>query len=260
MRHDIEVIALRRSKKGSAKLKLASDPTWITKRLDQLNPSDFEGVDTIVHLAAHTANPPYDTLQNCLHWNLVAPLAMFEAAHSKGSTRFVVAGSCFEYGTSADRFEFIPADAPLEPLGTYPTSKACASLAFKSFAATTGARLSIHRIFQAFGEGEIESRLWPSLRRAATQGKDFEMKSCGTQVRDFIPAEHVAKALFSACFDETVVPAKARQFNVGSGVGTSVREFAEYWWKKWQAKGNILFPPFSLRDNGIRRLVAALDD
>jgi len=87
----------------------------------------------------------------------------------------VVVGSCFEYGRSGEWYEFIPPDAPLEPTQTYPASKAAASVAFYQLAVELNLRLSIHRIFQVFGEGEVESRLWPSLRKAAASGADLEM-------------------------------------------------------------------------------------
>lgn len=69
----------------------------------------------LVHLAAHTGNVPYDTLTNCLRWNLMAVVALFEQARLDGIRRYVVAGSCFEYGKSGERYEEISTDALLEP-------------------------------------------------------------------------------------------------------------------------------------------------
>lgn len=112
--------------------------------------------------------------------------------------RFVVAGSCFEYGQSGVRYEFIPPSAPLEPTLSYPASKAASSVAFYQFAVGHQIQLSYHRVFHVYGEGEAEARLWPSLRRAALLGNDLPM-TLGAQVRDFVLVEDVAGQLLAAC-------------------------------------------------------------
>ena len=59
---------------------------------------------------------------------------MFERARQGGVRRFVAAGSCFEYGRSGIRHEFITPNAPLEPSFSYPASKAASSIVFFQFA------------------------------------------------------------------------------------------------------------------------------
>ena len=109
-----EVTVLRRSPSSRPRIPLSAEPRWLDKGMHQLAAEDFAGCEVLVHLAAHTPNVPYDTLERCLHWNLTVPLAMLRAAHAAGVQRYVVAGTCFEYGRSGERFEFIPAVAPLE--------------------------------------------------------------------------------------------------------------------------------------------------
>ena len=172
--------------------------------------------------------------------------------------RFVVAGSCFEYGRAGERYEFIPPDAPLEPTLSYPTSKAAASVAFVGFAAEIGMELSIHRIFQVFGEGESENRLWPSLRRAALAGEDFAM-SPGEQVRDFVPVEQVAASLLTACSHRPAEAGRACIENIGTGRPQTVRQFAEHWWAKWQATGTLHFGVKPYRDGEVMRYVPKIE-
>lgn len=43
-----------------------------------------------------------------------------------GINRSVAAGTCHEYGASAEEYEAIPANAPLQPLSLYAASKAAA--------------------------------------------------------------------------------------------------------------------------------------
>ncbi|WP_168564679.1 NAD-dependent epimerase/dehydratase family protein [Crateriforma spongiae] len=252
-----EVIGLRRLPTSKPRITLAKQPTWIDSALDEVPESAFSGCDAVVHLAAHTANVPYDTLENCIRWNVLAPLTLFRTAISAGIDRFVVAGSCFEYGRSGERYEFIPPDAPLEPTHSYPASKAAASIAFSQLAIEENLRLSIHRIFQVFGEGEAESRLWPSLKRAAESGNDFPMTS-GNQVRDFVSVTEVAKKIVDSVVRDDIAPGEPAIENVGSGNPCRLRDFAEEWWSRFGANGKLQFGALPSRPNEVTRYVPEL--
>ena len=86
---------------------------------------------------------------------------------------FLVAGSCFEYGLSSIHYETIPTTAKLEPTNSYAASKAAASISLQQWAREYDLNLEILRVFHVYGEGELEKRLWPSLKKAAIDGKDF---------------------------------------------------------------------------------------
>lgn len=250
----IEILALRRNVDSKPRVQLVQDPFWLTKQIDQVNQGDLEGVDVIVHFAAHSMYTPYDTLDNCLYWNLTAPLQLFNEGVRAGVNKFVVAGSCFEYGLSGEEFDFIPVDAPLKPTLTYAASKAASSIAFYQFALQYQVKLSYHRIFHIYGEGEASSRLWPSLKKAALAGEDFSM-TMGEQIRDFIAVEEVAKYFVKACLNEELGNKHPEFFNVGSGKPQSILEFSEYWWKKWRAKGKLLKGQIPYRVGEVMRYV-----
>lgn len=247
-----EIVALRRPG-AHRRIVLSPEPIWIERPMDELTPADFEGVDAVVHLAAHTANVPYDSLENCLRWNLVAPLRMANTAKIAGVRRFIIAGSCFEYGRAAERYEFIPIDAPLEPVHSYATSKAAASIAFIGFAQEMNLQLSVLRIFQVYGPGEAESRLWSSLKRAAEAGMDFSMSS-GDQVRDFISVEEVAKKFVEELQRELQAGVPEIR-HIGTGKPTFVRDFAKHWWQLWQAKGELKIGSEPYRQGEVMRFV-----
>ena len=251
-----EVLALRRSAESQPRVPLDSQPAWLNKGMADVIPSDLAGCDVLVHLAAHSANVPYDTLENCLHWNVIVPLGLFRVAHSAGMRRYVVAGSCFEYGRAGERYEFIPTDAPLEPTQSYPASKAAASVAFYQLAVELKLELSIHRIFQVFGEGEPENRLWPSLKQAAEVGADFEMTG-GEQIRDFVPVAAVASRLLATCGDK-LPQGKPSFHNLGTGQAQTLKKFSEHWWREWGAKGQLIFGVNPYRVGEVMRFVPAL--
>jgi nucleoside-diphosphate-sugar epimerase len=231
------VTCLRRSPKSNTRVPLIGQPAWLDRSFAYVKDVDALNIDLVLHLAAHSAQPPYDTLERCITHNLVEPLAMFNRLYSRGVSRFVVAGSCFEYGLSARRFDFIPPSAPLEPIGSYPASKAAASVAFLQWAAENNVSLSIKRIFQTYGEGEESSRLFPSLVKAARNGEHFPM-SKGEQVRDFIHVAVVADVLIRECeslFRESI--GQASVSNLGSGKPKTVLQFAQEVWKQYNHTG-----------------------
>lgn len=257
LQNNHQVLALRRSVMSEPRVVLPVQPEWIVKGMEELTASDFAGVDMVIHLAAHTPNFPYDSLENCVYWNLSVPLRMFDQAVKGGVRRFVVAGSCFEYGQSGVRYEFIPPSAPLEPTLSYPASKAASSVAFYQFAVGHQIQLSYHRVFHVYGEGEAEARLWPSLRRAALLGNDLPM-TLGAQVRDFVLVEDVAGQLLAACEPSGVRDGEPLIKNLGSGRPQSIRDFATFWWRHWGAKGELRFGAIPYRNGEVMRYVPQL--
>jgi nucleoside-diphosphate-sugar epimerase len=248
------VLAIRRSPTSKPRITLEQQPEWLDRALDEVKAEDLKGCDVLVHLAAHTGNVPYDTLINCLRWNLMAVVALFEEARQAGIRRYVVAGSCFEYGHSGERYEAIPTSAPLEPTNSYSTSKAAASMALCQWAEEHGLSLDLLRVFHVFGEGEAESRLWPTLRRAALAGDNMPMTHA-EQIRDFLAVEDVATTFLIRATRPSLDQAIVRLFNLSSGRSSSLREFANFWWKEWRAKGTILFGRLEYRPGEVMRYV-----
>lgn len=251
-----EITALRRCG-STTRVVLNREPRWIDGPLDGDYTEQLKECDFFVHLASHTPNPPYDTLANCLYWNVNASIQLAEQARLAGIRQFLIAGSCFEYGRSAARYDRIPTIAPLEPELSYPTSKAAASIVFSGFAAQYGLNLKIFRIFQVFGMGEQDSRLWPSLKAAALAGADFPMTK-GEQVRDFIAVQDVA-AHFVAGLDFSQVTAGVAEIrNIGSGKPQTLLEFSNYWWSHWGAKGKLVPGERPYRFNELMYLIPEL--
>jgi nucleoside-diphosphate-sugar epimerase len=249
------VLAIRRSPTSTPRIALNQHPQWLDRALDEVTAEELKDSEVLVHLAAHTGNVPYDTLANCLRWNLMAVVALFEQARLAGIRRYVVAGSCFEYGKSGERYEEIPTDAPLEPMNSYAASKAAASIALLQWAAEHQVSLDILRLFHVFGEGEPESRLWPSLRRAAMAGANFPM-TAGEQLREFLPVQKVATIFLNrACLNPKNEPS-INIFNLASHRPCTIREFSEYWWRHWEAKGTLMLGKVAYRDAEVMKYIA----
>jgi len=249
-----ELVCLKR-KESKTKIILSKQTTWVEGDLaTNFDSSVFQGVDVFVHFAAHSANTPYDTLENCIYWNVNASLKILNQALQAGIKNYLIAGSCFEYGRSGESYDYIPPDAPLEPTMTYPTSKAMLATMLNGWTAINDIKLKYLRIFQVYGEGEAETRLYPSMKKAAFEGKDFPMTK-GEQIRDFINVEDVAEKFTKELNFENIISGFAHFCNVGTGKPQSLKEFAEYWWGKWDARGDLLFGEIPYRENEVMRFV-----
>lgn len=231
---------------------------WVSGDLETVADESLPGCDALVHFAACGVSPQQATWEELFRWNVSASVRLWHRAADAGVRRFVLCGSCLEYGRSAARFERIPPSAPLEPLTGYAASKAAASVAAIAFAAERGVELVLLRPFNVYGEGQHPSNLVPSLRRAAAAGGDFDLTP-GEQVRDFQAVEACAED-FVRALTEPARYGEAVVRNTGSGVPRTLRSFAEEQWRLAGAKGTLRIGALPYRRNELMRLVPELPD
>ena len=82
----------------------------------------------------------------------------------------------------------------------------------------------------------------------------------GEQVRDFINVTDVARRFVNE-LDFLKTQNGVPQFeNVGSGKTLMLWDFSEFWWKKWNAKGKLLYGSVPYRENEIMRLVPKISN
>jgi nucleoside-diphosphate-sugar epimerase len=250
------VIALKREF-SIPRVKLNFEPKWVIKNLIDLESNDFQDIDVLVHMSAHSVIPPVDTLENCLKFNSFEPEVMVRKAMKAGIKKFIFIGSCFEYGKSADKFDRIPINAELKPLDNYSKSKVDFFLRMQElFREKDNYSVNYLRLFHVYGEGENEFRFWPSLKKAALNNLDFEL-TLGQQYRDFMNVEEAINKIYLKILELD----KFYGFqvnNVGSGEIKSLREFAQTEWNKFNAKGALKFGDIPYRQNEIMRLIPEL--
>ncbi len=250
------IIALCRHQSSSKRL-FHPLVRWVEGDLDGDYQNLFVDVDAFIHLASHTPNHPYDDLSRCIYWNVYASIQLAEQAITAGVDRFIITGTCFEYGLTADSQSYVSPMDRAQPNLSYPISKYVATEAFLGLAREKNLKLKVLRLFQVYGEGEQEFRFWPSMRRAALAGEDFDM-SDGLQVRDFINVTEVAEQVLQELDFSDVIDGCPLVKNVGSGIEQTLRQFAEHWWKEWGAKGKLNFGVKPRRKNEVMRLVPKL--
>lgn len=251
-----EVIALRRAG-SSPRIPITGSVEWIDSELHQVPMELLRGCDAFVHLAAQGVSPQKTDWTTAFEVNVAHSIALVEKALSAGISRILCCGSCMEYGSEAEKFEQIPASAPLNPSGPYASSKAAFTLALTARAKETKSIISLLRPFHFYGEGQHQVNLWPSLRSAALSGQDFPM-TAGEQMRDFSPVEDVAQAFLHELQRTDQESGRIHIANVGSGVAISLADFAKSWWSNWNASGKLLLGVLPYREHEVMRFIPKL--
>ncbi len=156
------VYCLTRKKKVSNSKKII----WIKGSLNSNLNKYLKKSDFLLHMAAHSANKPYDNLDNCIKWNCLISRNLINNAYKVGVKNFLILGTYFEYGFAGQFFKKKKVSVTdfCLPMSTYALSK---SFFFQTlFSWSLGKSVSIKylRLPHVFGEGELESRLWPQIK------------------------------------------------------------------------------------------------
>jgi UDP-glucose 4-epimerase len=116
--------------------------------------------------------------------------------------------------------------SPTDPISSYGLGKLMAEEALRFVGRGHGTPYAILRVSNAIGRwqrNETQGIVGAALR-AARDGVRLRLFGGGSQVRDFVDADDVAAAVYAACLD-TAHPAAT--WNIGSGVGLSIRELLD---------------------------------
>jgi nucleoside-diphosphate-sugar epimerase len=184
------------------------------KKLSEL--SELCGVRFVFHLAAGGVDGSQGDPNALIADNVIATGNLLEDVRNWDLSRFVYAGSCFEYGAGKRLAE----SARLKPGSIYAATKSAASLLVQTYGQNFGLPVVILRPFTPYGPWEADRRLVPYVIQAALRNAEMCLTS-GVQTRDFVYVEDVVEAFLTAAVHPR---ATNGVFNVCSGKATSVRE------------------------------------
>lgn len=183
----------------------------------------MEGAGMLFHMAARVAiRSSFEFVVEDTTTNVAGTAAALRAAWKSGTVRKVVTASSM--GIYSDN----PARTPVsenhasEPVAPYGISKLAAEKLTHNMAAASGMDSVVLRLFNTYGTGQ---KLSPYVgvvtifTNKLRQGQAPTIFGDGLQTRDFVHVEDVVSG-FLAAMDTKVT---GQTFNIGTGVGTTVR-------------------------------------
>ena len=195
-------------------------------------------IDVIVHCGAKSIVAESDEHPDRYFANNVeGSLNLLNAACNVGVKRIVFSSSAAVYG--APTSSTINEATPLAPVNTYGATKVAFELALRSFADAYEMQSVSLRYFNVAGSTERvrerhdpETHLLPRLIHAAESGEPFQIYGNdyatpdGSALRDYVHVGDVAAANLAAVnyVLRDGAPVGHNAVNIGSGVGTSVKQ------------------------------------
>lgn len=175
----------------------------------------------LFHLAAYGVVPSDRDSATMFQINAQLPPELVRLCGERNAG-MVMTGSSAEYLPPEGR-KPLTEQCPVEDRKAYGSSKAQGTAAACRAASETGVPLRVLRLFNVYGPGEAEHRLLPNIVTGLAANHRIALSE-GRQVRDFVYVGDVVEALLAAA--ATTQTGAAEIFNVATGEGHSVREFA----------------------------------
>ena len=214
----------------------------------------FEGVDSVIHLAAVVSVDEFlDNPFLGFDVNVIGTLNVAEAARRFDVDKIVFASSTAVYGEPT----YLPIDEshPTNPRNPYGASKLAGEKILFSYSDTYGLKVVALRYFNVYGPrmrpgpyaGVIYRFISSVLKR-----EPIRIFGDGEQTRDFVYVKDVARATVRALnynFSDV--------FNVGTGVSTSINELAELVMKLTGTQVDVIHE--NERPGDIKRSMARID-
>jgi nucleoside-diphosphate-sugar epimerase len=201
-----------------AQCTLVPDPVEvpsIRKDIRNIETSDLEGFDAIVHLAA-LSNDPIGNLNDA--WtediNYRASARLAELARFAGVGRFLLSSSCIMYGMS--ELAEVNEDCPLDPKTEYARSKVKAERAIAQLASSRFSPVFLRNgtIYGVSPRMRFDT-VFNDFMAAAVCQKKITVLSDGKPWRPVIHVEDVARA-FMAVLEAPAEKIHNRAFNIGA--------------------------------------------
>jgi nucleoside-diphosphate-sugar epimerase len=181
-----------------------------------------DGCDTVVHLAGPpSVGASFDDPQRYVHAHVAGTTNVLQACRSARTRRLVYVSSAEIYGNAG--LEPVKESARPDPRSPYAAAKLAAEEMIRAFIHFSQFTACILRPFSVYGPRQPAYSLVPTIVRQAREGdaiRLFDLKP----VRDYCYVDDLVNAIGAAC---RVRIDGLAAFNIGSGIGTSVRTLAQ---------------------------------
>ncbi len=201
----------------------------------------MQEVDVVYHLAARVSVPEsilYPRDYNAA--NVGGTVALMEAMRDVGVRRVVLASSGAVYGDHGQ--QPLCESAQPDPRSPYAVSKLAAEYYVRTIGGLWGIETVSLRIFNAYGPGQhlppSHPPVVPYFLRQALRSGTLVVHGDGSQTRDYVYVDDVVSAMVAA---STAPGINGQVINVGSGMGTSVRELVKQVLEVTDGKPEIIY-------------------
>ncbi len=181
-----------------------------------------ERCDTVVHLAGPpSVGASFEDPQRYVHAHVAGTTNVLEACRAANVRRLVYISSAEIYGNAG----LAPVDesSPPDPRSPYAASKLAAEEMIRAFLHFSEFTACILRPFSVYGPRQSSYSLIQTIVRQARSGDAIRLADL-KPVRDYCYLDDVLDAIVAAC---TAPIDDLEICNIGSGVGTSVRDLAQ---------------------------------
>ena len=188
----------------------------------------FTDVDYVFHLAAESRlQPAIENPIGAVEKNCVGTTVMLQCAREAGVKRFVYSSTSSAYGNNPyPNVETQPDDC----LNPYSASKSAGEKFCKMYTDLYGLETVILRYFNVFGNrSPARGQYAPVIgifQRQKEAGQPLTLVGDGSQKRDFIHVEDVARANYIAATAD-LGDHIGEVFNIGSGKNYSIKDIAD---------------------------------
>lgn len=185
------------------------------------------GSDFVIHLAGANEVAASSDPDASLRDTVAGARAVAEACSRSGVSRLVYVSTVHVYGQALQPGELVDEETTPQPRSPYAIARLAAEHTLKTCSGKT--HLVILRLTNSVGAPAHPavnrwSLVGNDLCRQVACGRAIKLKSSGQQWRDFVAMRDVVEIL-TACGREESIPAST--YNLGSGVPTTIRGFAD---------------------------------
>ncbi len=211
---------------------------WLVGDFDQDWKKELSDSNVLVHMAASGLNTT--NVNEIYDVNIFKSIQLLKNAIKYRCKRWLIISTSSEYGLIkknkriqfSKKFNRIPED-------DYGMSKAIFTDSCINLAKKFNCKVRIMRIFPVYGPGENKKRLYPSLLRAAKNGKDFFIKN-PSETRDFTHVKFVSEILFDSMNFKKKNFKSHQVWHVSENKPELIKLFVKKYWKIYNSKGKLI--------------------
>jgi len=190
-------------------------------------------VTHVVHAAGYVSAPSAANVPLGIAVNVMGTVNVVEAAKQLGIERVVYTSAKGVYGPflgvdGYPTYQLIAEDHPKTPARIYDSAKLMAENTVMYYHTAFGLDVAILRFATTYGPGKTERHgimgVTSQIVEAPAKGLPFNLKQGGDEKDDFIYNKDSALGIYLA----TIAPKlESRVYNIGSGVGRTLNDFAD---------------------------------